>query len=669
MLEDYAKARKMGERQLRKAVSQGQYPYPPALDDIAENVHSLNEVPVGLVEIPLDMIAGTKTRGRQNAFSAGFLPILNEKTEFASKWSHLYDAQMNEGIRDAIKVYEYMQRFYVEEGNKRVSVLKYLNVPMILGDVIRIEPAPADDKRYRIYKEFEKFYMAAPLYQITFSEEGRYGLLAEKVGQSLDAPWPEEVVETVRSAYLYFEKLFLEKGGDKLAITVGDAFLVYLSVYSADSLLQENRTVLNGRLDRLWNEFLVASEDDSIALVETPQEGEKPKSSHILSGIGNILKKTQEYSKERPLRVAFIYEKRPDNSSWTYGHELGRNELEQAFAGVVETLKFEDCASEEAMRRAFEAAAADESDMVVTISPSQMAETLRAAIEYPKIRFLNCSVNLSHSAVRTFYGRMYEAKFLMGALAASVARNHRIGYRADAPIYGTIANINAFAIGAAMVDPKAEIYLTWSSLKDVDWRAQMREKEVRVQSGPDLINPQEAGREYGIYEVDEDDSFFNLAMPVWNWGRYYELIVSSVLNGTFDERNHVPKEQALNYWYGMSSGVIDVIMSEKISYYSRKLVRALKRAVVADVLSPFDGEIRSKTGLIKKAEDPRIPNSGIITMDWLNDNVIGSIPELDEIADSPMKETVKVSGVAVNRPESGSYEGDVAGNEDSSDCR
>ena len=95
----------------------------------------------------------------------------------------------------------------------------------------------------------------------------------------------------------------------------------------------------------------------------------------------------------------------------------------------------------------------------------------------------------------------------------------------------------------------------------------------------------------------------------------------------------------------MSSGVIDVILSDKISYYSKKLVTILKNAVIADTLSPFDGEVRSQEGLVKGADEPRLSNHRIITMDYLNDNVIGRIPKIGEIADASTKETVLVSGV------------------------
>ena len=43
---------------------------------------------------------------------------------------------------------------------------------------------------------------------------------------------------------------------------------------------------------------------------------------------------------------------------------------------------------------------------------------------------------------------MHEAKFLMGAIAGAMSEHNRLAYIADYPIYGSIANINAFALGA-----------------------------------------------------------------------------------------------------------------------------------------------------------------------------------------------------------------------------
>ena len=142
MLDDYRRARKLGHKQLQTDVSAGRYPYLPALDDILKGEGYQGEVPVGTMEIDIDLIAGTRTRGRQNTFATNFMPLPESGSEFSMKWSDLIDSQRAEGIRDPIVVYEFMQRFYVQEGNKRVSVLRYLGQPTILASVTRVVPCP-----------------------------------------------------------------------------------------------------------------------------------------------------------------------------------------------------------------------------------------------------------------------------------------------------------------------------------------------------------------------------------------------------------------------------------------------------------------------------------------------------------------------------------------------
>ena len=126
MSEEYRKALRRGERDLRRDASAGIYPYLPALDSVLAPGDTAGEVRLGTMEIPLDMVAGTRTEGRQRSFSRTFMPVLAPTTEFAAKWSNLYAIQTTEGFRDPVKVYEYMHRFYVQEGNKRTSVMRYL---------------------------------------------------------------------------------------------------------------------------------------------------------------------------------------------------------------------------------------------------------------------------------------------------------------------------------------------------------------------------------------------------------------------------------------------------------------------------------------------------------------------------------------------------------------
>ena len=124
-MQDYIKAQKLGERQHYLAGTGGSYPYLPTLEDILRGRETGGRIPLGQFEIPISMIAGTAQAERTNAFSCGFMPLLEYETEFGSKWSALYDSVQEVGVNEPIIVYEYLQKFYVVEGNKRVSVSKY----------------------------------------------------------------------------------------------------------------------------------------------------------------------------------------------------------------------------------------------------------------------------------------------------------------------------------------------------------------------------------------------------------------------------------------------------------------------------------------------------------------------------------------------------------------
>ena len=131
MEEAYRQARKRGEQGRRRAISQSEHPYLTDLDSLVAQLPLGQRENVGLRDIPLEMVVGTVTKGRQSAFSCNFMPLLPFSTEFARKWSNLYDIQVTEGYRDPVIVTEFMHRFYVQEGNKRVSVLKFLEAPTV----------------------------------------------------------------------------------------------------------------------------------------------------------------------------------------------------------------------------------------------------------------------------------------------------------------------------------------------------------------------------------------------------------------------------------------------------------------------------------------------------------------------------------------------------------
>ncbi|MBO5867395.1 MAG: BMP family ABC transporter substrate-binding protein, partial [Oscillospiraceae bacterium] len=153
--EEYTRALKSGQREMRDLLNEGVFPHPAVLDDILPAADIDSIINVGTVDVPMGRIVGTKTSGRVTAFTKTFLPLLGIESEFAYKWMSLCAAHLSdEGIREPIVCYEYMGNFYVQEGNKRVSVLRHFEAPAIPGNVFRVMPQPSDDPAVKVSYEF-----------------------------------------------------------------------------------------------------------------------------------------------------------------------------------------------------------------------------------------------------------------------------------------------------------------------------------------------------------------------------------------------------------------------------------------------------------------------------------------------------------------------------------
>ena len=630
--EEYRKALKLGKKDYQTRLLRGEKPILQVLDDILPNRSSYSESSIGLVQIPIDQIAGTKTVARSSSFAGNFMPILREDTEFAAKWESLLDSHVEEGIREPIKAYEYMHKFYVVEGNKRVSVMKYTGAVSILGTVIRVIPKPTQEKENKMYYEFLDFYQLAPINYIRFTQEGGYAKLQEAVGKAPSEVWTDEELLDFSSVYSRFISEYRAKGGDKLNITPGDAFLSFITLYGYDAIEEKTTSEMQALVTKSWEEFVLLAENSGINLKMKPNQ--KKKSLLNILHFPNLV--------SRKLKIAFIYEKTPGTSAWTYAHELGRLHLQQTFQDEIHTVCYEN-GTQENIDSLLEDAINAGCDLIFTTTPPFAQASVKAAIANPKVWIVNCSLNTSHRYIRTYYSRMYEAKFLMGAIAGAMAENNRLMYIADYPIYGSIANINAFALGAKMINPRASVYLEWSAKKEMDIEERIRESEASCVSGRDMAIPEEASRFFGIYHIDEGRPR-NFAMPLWHWGKFYEQLIWAIMDGTLKYDDDPSTKKAINYWWGMSEGVVDVVFSKYLPVELKRLAGLLKTAITTETFNPFAGILYSQTGIVVGDPEGSLSPEEIMTMDWLADNVVGNIPAKEELKEQA-EPLVKQQGV------------------------
>ena len=627
--DDYSKACRLGKKDYQARMMRGEKPTLAVLDAIMPDSRYY-EVPLGLVQVPIDRIVGTKTMGRSSSFAGNFMPILNDGSEFAAKWIRLSDSQKEEGIRDPIKAYEYMNYFYVEEGNKRVSVMKYFGAVSIPGKVTRIVPPRTDEKENKIYYEFMDFYQASSVNYIWFSQEGSFTKLQKVVGKKPGEEWTDDDRLKFSDLYTRFSSEYEARGGGKLSITKGDAFLAFITLYGYDEMDAKTTSELSKLIAKSWEEFELLQEEGDIDLKMKPSTEKKPLLSMLLPVSAPKMK------------AAFIYEKTPGTSAWTYAHELGRLYLEQTFPDEVSTVAYEN-GTEENVEGLIADAIRSGCNLIFTTTPPFVQASVKAAIANPEVRILNCSLNTSHRYIRTYYSRMHEAKFLMGAIAGAMAENNQLTYIADYPIFGSIANINAFALGAKMINPRAKVHLVWSSMKELDMEKVVRETASTCISGRDMVIPEEASRFFGIYHVQGEHSR-NLAMPLYHWGKFYEQLIRTIMDGTWKYDDNASTTKAINYWWGMSAGVIDVVCSRHLPIGTRRLVELLKKTIMSGEFNPFAGILYSQDGLVQKDPGRVMLPEEIMTMDWLAENVIGAIPKKEELKEQA-EPVIKQQGV------------------------
>lgn len=626
---EYHKALRLGTKMYHTQILKGNSPYLPVLEQRLQDVDITARESLGVIDIPLERVVGTAYYGREQCFARDFLPIMEEESEFASKWAALCQAHIDEGIRDPIKAFEYNNQYYVTEGHKRVSVLKYFGAVSIRGAVQRLIPAPTDTAESRIYYAFLDFYRLTEINDIWFSSENGFSQLLKAVGKDSSTRWTAEERNTFRSFYNRFSRAFAQKAEPDFCITAGDALLRYLNIFDYNASVDKLLPVLRRELAAMWDEIRNLNARQDIHVQLAPNE-RKP------------LFSAASVRPARQVRLAFVHDSTSADSNWVYAHEIGRTDLEARMGSQIKTISLDQADTEQKAELALSDAAAWGADLIFTTSPRLLSASVRAALENPRLKILNCSLNTSHPSIRTYSGRMYEVKFLMGVIAGSLCESDQIGYIADCPTYGIAANINAFALGAQLVNPRAEILLTWSKALPQSGLNAPPHADISYVSDQDSLHPSaEMPKKVGLYRTD-GQSITNLALPYCHWGKLYEKIVRSYVTGSW--KNDSVQTRAVNYWWGIDSEVVDLICTRSLPAGTKRLIEILKHQLCSKAFSPFSELLRTQSGQLKDYRDVPPKPEELMAMDWLVSNVTGQIPETQQLLPEA-QELVRIQGV------------------------
>lgn len=627
-VDEYISMQKKAKNDSAAAIAEGKSGHLAYLEKIIEGVKIVSKANLGVITIPLDRIAGTDTEARANAFSPSYYPLLDPISEFANKYMSLYVSCQEEGLREPVIGFEYLGKYYIREGNKRVSVSKQLGLTAIEGTITRYVPEKTDAPEVLLNYEYINFYEdTGGINYLYFSKLSSFKRFFQAVAGNAEA-FTEDQKMDVAALYSRFKTEYLKKSKNP-PISVSDALFTYVTMLEYDEVKDKTPTEIREDIDTMWKEFQAQKLEDSIVVSDKPLNKE-------VNLIQKIALKTN-----KKLKIAFVHMLNIENSSWVYAHELGRMYLEKTeFGDEMQLDAFFDVSIEEA-DDFMEELCKKNYNVIFSASAQHAAACSKVAINHPDVKILNCSLNDSTKFVRTYCLRTYEIKFLIGMIAGAMTQTGKIAYVADYPVYGTIASVNAFAMGVSTVNSTARVYLSWSSHKEANPEKEIMEAGCDIISNLDWSSPKNITKKFGLYANEENP--VNLAAPLWDWGKLYETIIKGIRKGSWNIEENSIGSQSLSYWWGISSGALDYIYSKRVPAQNIRLIDFMKEKISKGEYNIFSGEIKYQDGTVTNTDTP-LSYTELIEMDKLLWNIYGNIPQQNELKDETASLT-KVQGV------------------------
>ena len=138
-------------------------------------------------------------------------------------------------------------------------------------------------------------------------------------------------------------------------------------------------------------------------------------------------------------------------------------------------------------------------------------------------------------------------------------------------------------------------------------------------------------------------------MPIWHWSVYYEKLIQGILKNIV-QQEYEASRKALNYYWGMSAGVVELLCSNHLPDSVKKMVDILEKAICNGMSEPFQGVFYTQDGQRIEGKDKKLSLSEIINMDWLLNNIQGSIPSYEDL-NGEGKETVDCAGTPATKIE------------------
>lgn len=298
------------------------------------------------------------------------------------------------------------------------------------------------------------------------------------------------------------------------------------------------------------------------------------------------------------LKACWVYVGPIGDFGYSYQHDQGRLEAQEALGDKIETAYLENVAEGPDGDRAFERMAREGCKIIFGTSFGFMDSMVKVAAKFPDIKFEHATGFKTADNLAVYNARFYEGRYVMGQIAAKMSKKGLAGYIVSFPIPEVVMGINSFMLGAQSINPDFKVKIVWVN----SWFDPGKEADAAkalFDQGADIITQHtdstaalQVAEERGLLGFGQSSDMIKFAPNAQltantdEWGPYYIERIKEVLDGTW--KTH-------NVWLGMKDGAVVLSPFTNMPDDVKAMAEATEKKIV-DGWNPFTGPVAKQDG-------------------------------------------------------------------------
>ena len=338
---------------------------------------------------------------------------------------------------------------------------------------------------------------------------------------------------------------------------------------------------------------------------------------------------TEEQNVQQKVRVAMIMTGLSNDHSWNETHYEAMEKAKKLLN--LEVTYYENVPTDSTSQSIMEQAIRSGAKIIIANSIGFGEHELTVARNHPETKFLHATGLQTTTNLSTFFGRMYQLRYLSGLVAGLKTKTNEIGYVAAHNISEVNRGINAFTIGVQKVNPDAKVYISWTgswtdeSMAADATRELLKKHNIDVlATHVDALSPYEIADNKGVwiigYNRDNSRRFPDhfLTAPIWRWENFYIPKIREIIQDKFEGRS---------YWLGLESGIMELSdLTRNVEDTIRQVVEVERLRLTQGKFDVFFGPIEDNQGNVRVGEGESMTDDAMLNQfNWYVKGVIDGI--------------------------------------------